>query len=270
MSIEIDYDHLEDKNEIIAIRQIVLPPRKSSIDSELDEEVSKKRRKKRKKKRLRQMTTKSSIVSSKNGSGYSQENRVNSGSVLAPINDEECDEYEEEEEESESEFEKSEGEQVVEDIQIRSTDDKETKKRKLREAYFRLAKQASEHIDYELIDKKKDNEGPSPNNPLIEILDVDLNLKEKTLPMPEGALFKSVEHTLDERLFKEMEWILSGDAYLINTPLNKFFYDQLLMNYGLKKLAIKNIQCLCHGKFILSISRFDLSFKEELPLRFFD
>jgi len=250
VTVDIDYDNLDEKKEIIAIRQIVLPPRKKSNDSDIDEDATNgKKRKKKKKKKLKQMTTKSSVLSSGIGSSmgnYSNKNEESkrNSKMLDPIDDEQYYEYEEEEEESESEFEKSEGEPALEDIQIRITDDKETKRRKLREAYFRLAKQASETIEYEVIDKVPGNEGPSPDNPLIEILNVDLNLNEKSLPMPEGTLNKSIENTLDERLFKEMEWILNGDTHLSNTPLNKFFFDQLLMNYGLKKLAIKNIQCL--------------------------
>ncbi|CAI2363885.1 unnamed protein product [Moneuplotes crassus] len=253
VTVDIDYDNLDDRKEIIAIRQIVLPPRRNSNDSEMDEdEKISKRRKRRKRKK---MITKGSVISNSTRSNYgvhSKHTMANEPGSLDPIDDQEFYEYEEEEE-SESEFEKSDFEPIEEDIQIRPNDDKDTKKRKLREAYFRLAKQASNAADYDIIDKKPENAGPTKNNPLIEILEVDLNLNEKILPMPEGTLYKSVENTLDERLFKEMEWILSGDQNLLNMPLNKFFYDQLLMNYGLKKLAIKNIQSLCQG--LISVSK---------------
>ena len=129
---------------------------------------------------------------------------VSSFKILNEIEDE-YGEFEEEEEESESEFEKSEGEHVVEDIHIKLTDDKETKRRKLREAYFRLARQASTMRSFEVNDLNPSNAGPSKDNPLIEVMEVDLNLKEKALPMPEGTLFKTIESTLDVRYIKEIE-----------------------------------------------------------------
>lgn len=252
---EIDYDNLDDKKELYAIRQIVLPPRKSSNDSEADEEAAN-AKKKRKKAKRKKIVKKFSSASTLRTAGASDTLRVpysaedgKPRSELDPIDDEEYYEYEEEEEESESEFEKSEAEPPIQDIQIRITDDKETKRRKLREAYFRLARQTTAVREFDLIDQSTQNEGPSPNNPLIEVMEIELNLNEKATPMPEGTLYKTIENTLDERFFKEMEWINSGDTVLQNTDLNRFFYDQLLMNYGLKKLAIKNIQSLCYGKF---------------------
>ena len=125
--------------------------------------------------------------------------------------DDEFYEFEEEEEESESEFEKSEAEPAIEDILIKITDDKETKRRKLREAYFRLARQASTMKNFEVLDLNPSNSGPTKDNPLIEVMEVDLNLNEKVMPMPEGTLFKTIENTLDERFFKEMEWNITGD-----------------------------------------------------------
>lgn len=236
VKIEIDYENLEDKKELYAIRQIVIPPRKKSKDSNADDDAKSKRKRRKKSKRARKQSTnaslKTGITSFKGGNAKSSSNK------LASIQDDE-EYYAYEEEESESEFEKSEEENIIEDIQIKSTDDKDTKKRKLREAYYRLAKQPSLKRDYDVIDRKPGNEGPSPNNPLIEVMDIDLNLNEKAIPMPERTLFKTVEHTLDDRYMKEKEWLMNSEFTLIKTPLNRFFYDQLLMNYGLKKLAIK-------------------------------
>jgi hypothetical protein len=245
---EIDYDNLNEKKELYAIRQIVLPPRKKSNDSEAEDEGLKKKKKKKKKlkKVAKKKTSLTFKVSDTKAVSFRGDEMLKEELDMIK-DDEEYYEYEEEEEESESEFEKSEGDPPIEDIQIRSTDDKDTKQRKLREAYFRLAKQETFVKDYDTIDLNPQNEGPSPNNPLIEVMDVELNLNEKATPMPEGTLFKIIENTLDERLFKEMEGIINNDSTQRETDLNKFFYDQLLMHYGLKKLAIKNIQSLCQG-----------------------
>ena len=213
---EIDYDNLDEKKELYDIRQIVLPPKRKSNDSEADEEAIQGRRKKKtKKRRIRKILSsdksfENSISNISYKGGLSQTKTVSNLEGIPEQSIYET-EFEEEEEESESEFEKSENEFNTDNIKILVTDDKETKRRKLRETYYRLVKQASTSNEFEQFDLNPRNSGPSSNNPLIDVLGINLNLTEKAAPMPEGTLFRTIENTLDERLFKEKEWLTLGE-----------------------------------------------------------
>lgn len=212
---EIDYENLDEKKEIYAIRQIVLPPKRKSNDSEADDEIAVGKKKKMKKRKIRKVLSsgKTFISSTSNVSYRGGTSQTRTGSNLEGIPEQSVyeSEFEEEEEESESEFEKSENEFNTNNIKILVTDDKETKRRKLRETYYRLVKQASTLHEFDQFDLNPSNSGPSSNNPLVEVLEIDLNLTEKAAPMPEGTLFRTIENTLDERLFKEKEWLTIGE-----------------------------------------------------------
>jgi len=93
--VDIDYNDLEDKKELYAIRQIALPPRKKSNDSEADDEAyrSKKKRKKRSKiKVTRKRTTSTSLLSFDTKSSAVLQPKDEASFVqtnLDPINDDE-------------------------------------------------------------------------------------------------------------------------------------------------------------------------------------
>ena len=224
---EIDYDNLDEKKELYAIRQVVLPPKRKSDDSETDDEaVQGRRKKKTKKQRIRKVLSSDKSYGNSNSNiyykgGFSQTRTVSNLEGIPEQSIYET-EYEEEEEESESEFEKSENEFNTDNIKILVTDDKETKRRKLRETYYRLVKQASTLNEFEQFDLNPSNSGPSSNNPLVEVLEIDLNLAEKSAPMPEGTLFRTIENTLDERLFKEKEWLTLGE-HNVRYDFNKIY-----------------------------------------------
>ena len=60
-------------------------------------------------------------------------------------------------------------------------------------------------------------------------------------------MFKVIEGGLEERFFKELEWVNTGDFQRVNQDMPHFFYDYLMRLYGLEKLALKNIKSLSEG-----------------------